>query len=871
MKILLAGDSTVAHYDEKQAPMSSWGDGLVKILKDENIQIEVLNFAKPGATTKSFVEEGLWRELKSNIQPNDLVIIQFGHNDQKELSGVTPNGFYINLTNMISEIRELSGRAILCTPPERRANVQGEWKQTLVQECLLIERISKEFEVPLIHLNEYSRFSYENSLTIEGTKKYFTWLGVNEYPRYPVGLQDDTHFSLLGGELLGKYIYLRISRFIRDKSLFNDIYYGACMYPELISEELLDDDIKHMNKLGMNFARIGEFIWEMLEPEEGVYDFSRLAHYLEKYQENNISVVLCIPTPTPPRWLTYQHPERCIKNIDGSTMVHGSRQHVCTNNDYFRQRAYLLTQKIAKLADKFNNIIGIQLDNEFKCHVDMCYCEACKKKWHQSLKRTYSSINWLNKSWGTDIWSERYGNFEEVPMPTQTPFLHHASLMNAFRKFTADSLNEFARGLCHMIRMETAIPITHNSALGFNLDNFELFAELDYTSFDTYAPASNYPGFTLNIDLWKHVNPDVSEVMLLETSTSNAGHIENYIEPHPKGYLVAEAFAGFAGDLKAFTYWHFRGHRFGVEQPHSTVINAWGEPGCGYEEVKEIGEMLSALKPHLLTTTKVKSSIGLIYSDHAKRHFNVENGGTEDYRTLITNFYASFIKQGISLEVIPERSDNYQDYQVLLVPYLRAITPSVLEKLKRFVNEGGKLILGPLTGDRTVEMAWPSINGLDILGEWLNVKNIHQFISRNDGKAQQWQGLLTALTLNDDWKCLRQLSDEQVIWAKKQVENGSVVYLGGITENIVEDAEWASFVQEEIYPHYVFANTIKVSEGIVLYVRESFEGNSQYYLANMTGDIVNYELVIPMKRIDNEIFQSGTYELLPYKTIVLQS
>lgn len=53
-------------------------------------------------------------------------------------------------------------------------------------------------------------------------------------------------------------------------------------------------------------------------------------------------------------------------------------------------------------------VIAWQLDNEFKCHVAECYCETCKKLWHEWLQKKYGTIDALNEAWGADIWSERY-------------------------------------------------------------------------------------------------------------------------------------------------------------------------------------------------------------------------------------------------------------------------------------------------------------------------------------------------------------------------------------------------------------------------------------------------------------------------------
>ena len=101
------------------------------------------------------------------------------------------------------------------------------------------------------------------------------------------------------------------------------------MYPEVWSEEIMQSDSHTMKTLGMNFARIGEFMWRDLEPQPGEYDFSLLERALEQYQANGIDVCLCIPTPTPPaglqnstqkHWSLTKMERRCITAQDSMSV-----------------------------------------------------------------------------------------------------------------------------------------------------------------------------------------------------------------------------------------------------------------------------------------------------------------------------------------------------------------------------------------------------------------------------------------------------------------------------------------------------------------------------------------------------------------------
>jgi len=74
-KILICSDSTTANYKTSDA-LQGWGYYL-----GDYMSIRVINLAKNGRSTRSFIREGLWKTLLSQTQAGDFVIIEMGHND----------------------------------------------------------------------------------------------------------------------------------------------------------------------------------------------------------------------------------------------------------------------------------------------------------------------------------------------------------------------------------------------------------------------------------------------------------------------------------------------------------------------------------------------------------------------------------------------------------------------------------------------------------------------------------------------------------------------------------------------------------------------------------------------------------------------
>ncbi len=120
-KVFFAGDSTLDDRQRKpDPPYASWGTELEKYMRDGNI---VCNFAKCGASSKSFLADGRWSQMLENVGLWDFVVIQFGHNDQKRSTefyrkyrNSTTNGTYEKyLTRFAAEVRAKGGIPMFAT------------------------------------------------------------------------------------------------------------------------------------------------------------------------------------------------------------------------------------------------------------------------------------------------------------------------------------------------------------------------------------------------------------------------------------------------------------------------------------------------------------------------------------------------------------------------------------------------------------------------------------------------------------------------------------------------------------------------------------------------------------------------------------
>ncbi|KAH7269119.1 SGNH hydrolase-type esterase domain-containing protein [Fusarium redolens] len=74
-KLLICSDSTTANYATGNA-LQGWGFYI-----QDYTTLTVSNLAKNGRSTRSFINEGLWKDLLSKTASGDFVVIEMGHND----------------------------------------------------------------------------------------------------------------------------------------------------------------------------------------------------------------------------------------------------------------------------------------------------------------------------------------------------------------------------------------------------------------------------------------------------------------------------------------------------------------------------------------------------------------------------------------------------------------------------------------------------------------------------------------------------------------------------------------------------------------------------------------------------------------------
>lgn len=195
--VYLAGDSTVC--DQPTPPYTGWGQVLPTDVRNGAV---IANYADSGESSGSYLaNSALFPTVKALIKPNDLVFIQFGHNDKN----TTATAFRNNLSTMIAGVRSRGGIPVLVTPPVRHLFNGNTLTPTAlhvnnlgVDLPAVIRALGKSANVPVIDLTAMSK-SLVESLGPSGSAKIYLTKSAD-------GVTDNTHFSEYGATQMANLV-----------------------------------------------------------------------------------------------------------------------------------------------------------------------------------------------------------------------------------------------------------------------------------------------------------------------------------------------------------------------------------------------------------------------------------------------------------------------------------------------------------------------------------------------------------------------------------------------------------------------------------------------------------------------------------------
>ncbi|CDC21156.1 putative uncharacterized protein [Eubacterium sp. CAG:274] len=290
--VYLLGDSTLKSYLFEEAPMSGWGQVFDRLF--DTSKINIVNYSMGGRSLKTMYQEGRLNDVLMTGHKGDFVLVQSGHNDEKNGkdkgvvsdptarfgTGSTEEMYRNYLEYCYLSAIEVRGMIpILVTPMTRAETGVTKWhvySDSFVSKDKHFTKVmrgtAKDNNVPLVDLNEDS-VNYLNELGVQGTTAVVMSIEAGETPAksnsgsyangHPQLKIDGTHMKEALTKQYARFIVTDLAKLEKDYSYLKPLTDAHTsdvkdaivtgnwdkVYPEVAKDCLTGDNAYYRNQI----------------------------------------------------------------------------------------------------------------------------------------------------------------------------------------------------------------------------------------------------------------------------------------------------------------------------------------------------------------------------------------------------------------------------------------------------------------------------------------------------------------------------------------------------------------------------------------------------------------------------------------------
>ena len=479
-----------------------------------------------------------------------------------------------------------------------------------------------------------------------------------------------------------------------------ELLFGAAYYDEYMPCERLAQDVAMMKKAGINTVRIAESTWSTCEPQEGVFDFSHVERVMDAMEEAGINVIIGTPTYAVPTWMVKSHPDVIAETVHGRG-IYGARQIMDITHPVYLFYAERVIRELMKRTAHRKCVIGYQIDNETKYYgtagknVQERFVKYLREKFHDDLDA-------MNREFGLDYWSNRINAWEDFPDVRGTI---NGSLGAEFEKFQRTLVDKFLSWQADIVNEHRRNDqfITHN--FDFEWRGYSYGVQPDVNHYHA-AQCLTIAG----VDIYHPTQDDLTGAEIafggdMTRSLKNGNYLvlETEAQGYPgwtpyKGQLRLQAYSHLASGANSVMYWHWHSIHNSFETYWKGLLSHDFQENDAYREACLIGQEFQEIGKSLINIKK-KNEVAILVSNEALtalKWFGIQAtaAGNEGigYNDVVRWIYDALYQMNVECDFIWPESENLNQYKAIFVPALYAAPDELLQKLNRYVADGGNLV-----------------------------------------------------------------------------------------------------------------------------------------------------------------------------------
>lgn len=589
---------------------------------------------------------------------------------------------------------------------------------------------------------------------------------------------------------------------------------GAHYYPDRFPKNQWSKDFEKIASTGFSFVHFGPFLWSSIEPEEGRYNLEWLEEAIGMASKNGLKVVLATPSALAPLWIHEKYPETTSKSIEGYPKSPFEIHSCSWSSSKFKELVFKINQVLLKKFGNDSRILGWQIDHDPNQYIsDPDYGQIAKDQYIEWLKEKYKNIENLNSGWKMEKTGQAFSSFSQVRFPTirDQGGNQNRLMIQDFRIYISEIGSGFIRTQAEEIRRQSnkghwvTSDIQPWLLFGDHFFNTDLdFISLNYSAVSGFTSGFGQEGFRINdgfslslpLDFYKSSNSSVS------MTNFSPGQVQTgRTNPLPfPGSNRLRMFQSVASSGKLICINPFRQDSDGstsfvegVVGPDGVSMSQGGKEIA--EALKEIRELQKFFRPEMNANDRLNGLKTAVLVKRENFWDLSQNKLSSQWNSTLhlAKYYEAIRSLQVPLEFISEESD-FSGFKFIVVPGYSIVSTKLADKLSRFAEKGGNLILSCRFAQKDGEgRTWKNapnnplktVAGIsnrfqDMLPEGRNAK-----VSFNS-KNYDWNNWAEVLQLEPGTESIVQFVDQfyknSTGVSRKMVGKGSVTYIGVETD-----------------------------------------------------------------------------------------
>ena len=463
-------------------------------------------------------------------------------------------------------------------------------------------------------------------------------------------------------------------------------------------------------RIGMNTFRHW-FMWGAIEVAPGKYDWHDYDRMMDLAAQNHIKVVIAELITSAPEWAFRKYPYARYRASDGSvanssiggSSATGGFPGLCLDNPEIRAAA---EKFLIALIERYRNhpaLLGYDLWNENTYNGGSptkmyCYCDATKRKLREWLRRRYGSLEQV-----AGIWNRySYSSWDDVEPPPNFGGYPESLDWLQFRIDDAFDLfhwrTELFRKLDpnHLIAAH-GVAGTLESLPSSAHDEWRSSAEVDTWGFTFIASRKGD-------EPWKQFQAvDLvrggSRGKPFWHAEAEAGPL--WMQPQVIGRPREDGRIPDENDVRLWNLVSCAGGATGIlyprwrpllDGPLFGAFGAFGMDGSVTPRAEMAGKVArwANAHPELWASPPVAGDIGLVFVPESEMFNYVQQGSTNFYAQSIRGAYQAFFDSNIQPDFVS--LDDIGKYKIVYLSYPVMLESGTVEKLRKYVEQGGTLI-----------------------------------------------------------------------------------------------------------------------------------------------------------------------------------